>query len=120
MTPNGAAVFVIVILVGALAASEPIGFALLYVVIAAFARIETATRPLRAPLPSACTGLRLAVFMVLVWVGLAGRPPAEIAAGVPGTRAAAATYVAVVCLRLFLIVVAVQLVILRFDRLTPL
>src|SRR5215470_13623357 len=120
MTPNGAAVFVIVILVGALAASEPIGFALLYVVIAAFALIEIGTRTLAALLRSALIVLPLAVFMVLVWVGLVGRSPAEIAAGVPGTRAAAATYVAVVCLRLFLIVVAVQLVILRFDRLTPL
>jgi len=120
MTPNGAAIFVIVILAGALAASEPIGFLLLYAVIAAFARFELGARTFAALLRSALIVLPLAVFMIMVWVGFVGRSPAEIAAGVPGTRVAAATYVAVVCLRLFLIVLVIQLVALRFDRLTPL
>src|SRR5262249_47222604 len=103
-----------------LAASEPIGFALLYAVIAAFASVEVGARAFAALVRSALVVLPLALFMLLVWVGFVGRSPAEIAAGADGTRAAAATYVTVVCLRLFLIVLAVQLVILRFDRLTPL
>jgi hypothetical protein len=120
MTPNGAAIFVAVMLAGALVASEPIGFSLLYAVIAAFALVEVGLRTFAALARSALVVLPLAVFMALVWVGFVGRSPAEIAAGVPGTRVASATYVVVVCLRLFLIVLATQLVTLRFERLTPL
>jgi hypothetical protein len=120
MTPNGAAIFIVIVLAGALAASGPIGFSLLYAVIAAFALAEIGARAFAALVRAGLIVLPLAAFMVLVWVGFVGRSPAEIAAGVPGTRAAAATYVVVVCLRLFLIVLAIQLVVLRFDRLTPL
>ena len=62
----------------------------------------------------------LAVFMAVVWIGLVGRSPAEIAAGVPGTRSAALAYVAVICTRLFLVALLIQLMVLRFAHMTPL
>ena len=58
--------------------------------------------------------------MALVWIGIVGRAPAEIAAGVEGSRAAAAAYVALVCLRLFVIAFAIQALLLRFAGWTPL
>jgi hypothetical protein len=120
MTPNGAALFVIVMLIGALAASGPLGFLLLYAVLVAFALVEVRAGTTTALTRSALIVLPLAAFMAAVWIGFVGRSPAEIAAGVPGTRAAAAAYVLTVCLRLFLIVAAIQLVLLRFGHLTPL
>ena len=62
----------------------------------------------------------LAAFMALVWIGIVGRAPAEIAAGEAGSRAAAAAYVAVVCMRLFIIAFAVQAAFLHFAGWTPL
>ena len=64
--------------------------------------------------------LPLAAFMALVWIGIVGRAPDEIAAGAAGSRAAAAAYVALVCLRLFIIAFAVQAVLLHFAGSTPL
>ena len=58
--------------------------------------------------------------MTLVWVGIVGRAPHEIAAGVEGSRAAAAAYVALVCLRLFAIAFAIQALFLHFAGWTPL
>jgi len=120
MTPNGAALFATIMLVGALAASGPATLAILYGLTAAMAAIEVGGKTPVALLRAAVVVLPLAAFMVLVWVGIVGRAPAEIAAGVAGTRADAASYVLFICLRLFLIVLAIQLVILRFDALTPL
>src|SRR5262249_10594031 len=62
----------------------------------------------------------LAIFMALVWIAIVGRAPHEIAAGVEGSRAAAAAYVAIVCLRLVIIALAVQALFLRFAGSTPL
>jgi hypothetical protein len=120
MTPNGAAIFVIVMLTGALAASGPLGFSLLYAVLVAFALVEVRAGTTTALTRSALIVLPLAAFMAAVWIGFVGRSPAEISAGMPGTRTAAAAYVLTVCLRLFLIVAAIQLVVMRFDHLTPL
>ena len=62
----------------------------------------------------------LAAFMALVWIVIVGRAPGEIAAGAEGSRAAAASYVAIVCVRLFIIAFAVQALFLRFSDWTPL
>jgi len=59
-------------------------------------------------------------FMGLVWVGFLGRSPDEIAAHAPGTRAAALQYVLVTSGRLFLVALAIRIVILCFDTMTPL
>ena len=77
-------------------------------------------RALTALMWSAGIVLPLAAFMALVWVGIVGRAPAEIAAGVEGSRAAAAAHVALVCLRLFVIAFAIQATMLRFAGWTPL
>ena len=62
----------------------------------------------------------LVTFMGLVWIGIVGRAPAEIAADATGSRSAALVYVAGICGRLFFIVAVIQLVFLRFAQLTPL
>jgi hypothetical protein len=62
----------------------------------------------------------LAAFMGLVWVGIVGRAPAEIAAGAEGSRAAAAAYVAAISLRLFCIAFTIQAIFLRFADVTSL
>ena len=64
--------------------------------------------------------LPLAIFMVLVWIVIVGRAPAEIAAGLEGSRAAAADYVAILCLRLFILAFAIQAAFLHFAGWTPL
>src|SRR5213080_1281761 len=64
--------------------------------------------------------LPLAAFMWLVWVGIVGRAPGEIAANLEGSRAAAAAYVAVICLRLFIIAFVIQAAFLHFAGWTPL
>ena len=64
--------------------------------------------------------LPLAAFMGLVWVGIVGRAPGEIAANLEGSRAAAAAYVAVICLRLFIIAFVIQAAFLHFAGWTPL
>jgi len=58
--------------------------------------------------------------MLVIWVGIVGRSPSEIAAGIDGSRTSALIYVAVVAARLFLIVFLVQAVVMRFDDRTPL
>jgi hypothetical protein len=120
MTPNGAVLFASIVIIAALAASSPKGLVILCVLTAVMAVIEVRGRAISALLRTAVVVLPLAAFMTFVWVGIVGRAPAEIAAGEAGTRTAAALYVLFICLRLLLIVLAIQLVILRFDRLTPL
>jgi len=56
----------------------------------------------------------------VVWVGIVGRSPSQIAADAVGTRSAALAYVAAISGRLFFIVAVVQVVFLRFAALTPL
>lgn len=120
MTPNGAALFALIVVIGAVAASSLAGLVILAALVAAMAAIEVREQAHRALLRAVMVVLPLAVFMALVWVGIVGRSPAEIAAGTPGTRQAAALYVGFICLRLLLVVLAIQLVVLRFDQLTPL
>jgi hypothetical protein len=119
MTPNGAVVFGLIIIAGSLIARDLPGLAIVLAVALAYG-LATRRRVISALLWSAGIVLPLAAFMALVWVGIVGRAPAEIAAGVEGSRAAAAAHVALVCLRLFVIAFAVQASFLRFAGWTPL
>jgi hypothetical protein len=119
MTPNGAIVFGLVVIVAAMLSSGA-GLAILAALCLAFAAIEIGARALKALAWSIGIVAPLAAFMALVWIGIVGRAPAEIAANVPGSRTAALIYVTSVCGRLFLVALAVQLVTRRFEHLTPL
>jgi hypothetical protein len=119
MTPNGAVVFTVLMVLAAMMARIS-GLIVLGSVSALFAAVEIG--------PHAGVALRragiliapLALFMVAVWVGVVGRAPADIAADLPGSRMTALVYVAIVCARLFLIVAVVQIAAMRFDAMTPL
>ena len=119
MTPNGAIVFGLVIIAGTFAARDLPGLAAVLGVTLILA-LASGPRALTALLRSAGIVLPLAAFMTLVWVGVVGRAPAEIAAGREGSRAAAAAYVTLICLRLFIIAFVVQAILLRFAGWTPL
>lgn len=119
MTPNGAIVFGHVVVAGAMLARDS-GLAMLAVLCLAFGAVEIQGRMLKALGWAAGIVAPLAAFMAVVWIGIVGRAPAEIAVGVTGSRAAATIYVLTISGRLFLVALAVQLVILRFAHLTPL
>src|SRR5947209_2824195 len=119
MTPNGAVVFGLILIAAALLARNPVSLAIVLAVALIFAL--GSRRRIRSALAwSAGIVLPLAAFMALVWIGIVGRAPAEIAANVEGSRAAAAAYVAVICLRLFIIAFAIQAAFLHFSGWTPL
>jgi hypothetical protein len=120
MTPNGAILFGLVTIAGAVAARSFAGLVIVLTLCAAFAAIELGNKASKALAWSATIVAPLAAFLVVVWVGVVGRSPAEMAAGLAGTRTAAFAYVLTICLRLFLIALAVQLVVMRFAHLTPL
>lgn len=119
MTPNGAVIFGILLVAAAGIARNLAGLAIVLALLAVFA---LASRRNIAPALawSAAIVAPLAAFMALVWIAIVGRAPHEIAAGVEGSRAAATAYVALVCLRLFIIAFAIQALFLRFSGSTPL
>src|SRR5262245_29850157 len=119
MTPNGAVVFASVIVIGSVLAHGLPGLAVVLAVALIFG-LGAGRRIVSALIWSAGIVLPLAAFMALVWVGIVGRAPTEIAAGAEGSRAAAAAHVALVCLRLFVIAFVVQAALLRFAGWTPL
>src|SRR5262245_12336215 len=119
MTPNGAIVFGLVIIVATFAAGDLSGLAVVLGV-ALILALTSGRRALTALLWSAGIVLPLAAFMLLVWVGIVGRAPDEIAAGVEGSRLAAANHVALICLRLFIVAFVSQAIVLRFAGWTPL
>src|SRR5947209_16959629 len=119
MTPNGAVVFGLILIAAALLARNPVSLAIVLAVALIFA-LGSRRRIRSALVWSAGIVLPLAAFMALVWIGIVGRAPAEIAANVEGSRAAAAAYVAVICLRLFIIAFAIQAAFLHFSGWTPL
>jgi len=119
MTPNGAIVFGLVAIAGSVAASSLPGLAVMLAVALIFA-LGSRQRIVPALKVSAGIVLPLAAFMGLVWVGLIGRAPHEIAVGLPGSRAAAALFVAITCLRLFVMAFAVQAAFLHFSGWTAL
>jgi len=119
MTPNGATVFALLIIVSALLARDPAG---LLVVLGATVIFAVASRRAIWSALGWSVGivLPLALFMMVVWVGIVGRAPDEIAANLAGSRAAASLYVAIICLRLFIIAFTVQITFLHFAGWTPL
>lgn len=119
MTPNGAVIFVLLVTGAALIARDPASLAIMLAITLIFA-LGSRRRIWGALAWSAAVVLPLAGFMGVVWVGIVGRAPAEIAASLEGSRAAAAAYVAVVCMRLFIIAFAIQAVFLHFSGWTPL
>jgi hypothetical protein len=120
MTPNGAIIFAAIVAGAAMLTRELSGLLVLSALCLGFGAIETGGRTVRALAVSAAIMAPLAVFMALVWIGVVGRSPAEIAAGIQGTRVAASMHVVVICTRLFLVALVIHLVILRFAHLTPL
>jgi hypothetical protein len=120
MTPNGAIIFGLVVVNAAMIASGLLGLSALLALCVAFGMIETRDRMTRAFAWSAVVVAPLVLFLSIVWIGVVGRSPAEIAAGTTGTRTAALAHVAVVCTRLFVVASIIQLVVLRFADMTPL
>ena len=118
MTPNGAIVFGLLVITGATIARDLPGLAVVLAVAVVFA-LGSGKRVVAALGWSAAIVLPLAAFMTLVWVGIVGRAPAEIASGIEGSRANAAAYVAVIALRLFVIAFVIQAIFLRFRGSTP-
>jgi hypothetical protein len=120
MTPNGAFAVGGILIALAISNPGPRGLALLLLLTLAFAVVEVRGAAVTALRRTALVVLPLAAFMSLVWVGIVGEAPYELAAAAAGTRTDALVYVAKLCGRLFLIVAVVQLVFLRFRALTPL
>lgn len=119
MTPNGAIIFGLLVIAGALVARDLTSLAVMFCVVLVFA-LGSRRNIMSALLWSAAIVLPLAAFMGLVWIGIVGRAPHEIAANIDGSRSAAALYVAVICLRLFVIAFAIQSAFLHFADWTPL
>jgi len=112
MTPNGAIAVAFIMIALAIAGPGPRGFAVLLVLAAGFAIVEVRGATWTALRRAAVVVVPLAAFMGFIWVGIVGRAPAEIAADVPGTRAAALIHVLSICLRLFFVVTVIQLAVL--------
>jgi hypothetical protein len=120
MTPNGAFAVGFILIALSVVEPGPRGAVVLVGLALAFAIIEVRGASLIALKRAAIVVLPLAQFMGVVWVGIVGEAPYQIAADAAGTRAAALVYVAKLSGRLFFIVTMIQLVFLRFADLTPL
>jgi hypothetical protein len=120
MTPNGAVLFTLLVIAAAALARDVIALALLLALVLAFGVSGLGMRLIRALAWSAAIVAPLAAFMGLVWILVVGRAPHEIASGVEGSRTAATLYVAIVCLRLFIMATVVQVATQRFSETTPL
>jgi hypothetical protein len=120
MSPNGAIAVAVILIALSMIGPGPRGETILVLFALAFAIIEVRGATVTALRRAAVVVLPLAGFMIVVWVGIVGESPAQIAADTAGTRTAALAYVAQICGRLLFIVVVVQLVFLRFAALTPL
>jgi hypothetical protein len=120
LTPSGAVAFGLILIVAATASAGVAGLALLAALCAAFALLEVGAASATALRRSLALVIPLALFMLIVWVGIVGRSPAEIAAGASGSRTAALFHVALVCARLFLIASVLQLIMARFALTPPL
>jgi hypothetical protein len=119
ITPNGAIVFAL-ILIGATMAAGQYGLPIVAVLCVAFATLEVREGTVTALKRALVLVLPLATFMLLVWVVIVGRAPADIAAGSVGSRSTALLYVVLICARLFLIVFVIQLIVSCFANSTPL
>ena len=74
MTPNGATIFVAILIVAAMLADLH-GLVVVCAIAAAFALIETRENAWDALRRAALLMLPLAVFMLAIWVGLIGKFP---------------------------------------------
>jgi hypothetical protein len=119
ITPNGAVAFALIV-IGATMATREYGLSIVAVLGIAFAILEVREATVTALKRSLVLVLPLATFMLLVWVVIVGRAPADIAAGSVGSRSAALLYVALICTRLFLIVFVIQSIVACFANSTPL
>jgi hypothetical protein len=120
MTPNGAVIFALVVIGAAMLARNVVELLALTVFCIGFGLVELRGRTARALAWPAAVVAPLALFMTVVWIGVVGRSPDEIAAGVSGTRTAALVHVVFICMRLFVIALVIQLVVLRFAHMTAL
>lgn len=120
MTPNGALLFLLAFIAVTVGARGPHGLAILAVLAAAVAAVELRAAIVLALKRAALIVLPLAAFMIVVWVAIVRRSPAEITAGTAGSAQAALAYVAIVCARLALIVFVLQAIVLQFRDTTPL
>src|SRR5580704_8643878 len=120
ITPNGAVAFGLILIGATMATTGLPSLAIVAVLSMTFAAIEVGAQTGIALRRSIVLVFPLALFMLIVWVGVVGRSPAEIAAGVTGSRSAASLHVALICARLFLIVFTIQLIAARFAQTTPL
>jgi hypothetical protein len=120
MTPNGAIAVAFILIALSMSGPGPRGAAIMLALTLAFAIIEVRGATLIALRRAAVVVLPLTAFMSVVWIGIVGEAPAELAADAAGSRIAALVYVAGLCARLFFIVVVIQLAFLRFAHLTPL
>ena len=119
MTPNGAVVFVVIVVAAAMLARAS-GLVVLASLCSLFAVTEVGLKTAAALRRALILIFPLALFMIVVWVVVVGRSPAQIAADQAGSRSAALVYVAIISARLFLIVAIVQVAAFRFVALTPL
>jgi hypothetical protein len=120
MTPNGGFAVGLILIALSVIEPGPRGAVVLVALALAFAVIEVRGASLIALKRATIVVLPLALFMGVVWVGIVGEAPYQIAADLGGTRTAALLYVAKLSGRLFFIVAVIQLVFLRFSDLTPL
>jgi hypothetical protein len=119
ITPNGAVAFALILIAATMATAEH-GLPIVAVLGIAFAILEARGGTATALKRSLVLVLPLATFMLLVWVVIVGRAPADIAVGAVGSRSTALLYVALICTRLFLIVFVIQSVVACFANTTPL
>jgi len=85
MTPNGAIAFGLLVIAAAVVARDTASLAVVLAILLTFA-LASRRSILPALLWSAGIVLPLAAFMALVWVGIVGRAPHEIAASIEGSR----------------------------------
>src|SRR5215813_2042690 len=103
MTPNGAFTFGFILIALGMGVPGPRGIAVLVALTVAFAAVEVRGASVVALKRAAVVVLPLAAFMFVVWVGIVGESPAQIAADAAGTRSAALSYVTTLCGRLFFV-----------------
>jgi hypothetical protein len=120
MTPNGAVVFCLAGMMAAMLSQHMVPLLVVAGVCLGFGLVETRAHVVSAVTWSVAIVAPLAALMGLVWIAFIGRSPGEIAAGLSGSRTAALAFVTLVCLRLVVIALIVQLVARRFWHLTPL
>jgi hypothetical protein len=119
MTPNGAAIFAGLTIAAAMV-TDFRGLVVTSLIAGGFAVSETRILAATALRRALALMLPLAAFMAIVWVGIVGRSPADIAAGIDGTRSSAAMHVVLVSLRLFIVIFVMQAAALCFKDRSPL